>query len=309
VPQTFTNPPPHVDADLSLPAPSANLDAPAPLRLWRLAGLWHLTSLDAPTVAVVWCLAFAWAAGVHLPLWIPLLLALVAWAVYIADRLLDARSALRTANLTNLRDRHRFHHRHRRLMFPLAIAAALAAVWIVFTQMPIAARERNSALAAAALAYFTRVHSPGRLPSFALSGLLKKELLVGLLFTAACALPAISRLPVPGLLAALPLWADAAFFAQLAWLNCHAIDAWESSAIYPHTPQIQIQSSLLSLSGIALALLLGPAHPHTAALVLCGVASSLLLALLDHFRYRITPLALRAAADLVLLTPLALLLA
>lgn len=325
MPQTLPNPPAHVQADQPISAPTAIVDAPGALRfsrltsllhltsLWRLASLWHLTSLDAPTVAVVWSLAFAWAAGLRLPPWIPLLLALAAWAVYIADRLLDARSALRTANLTTLRERHRFHHRHRRVLFPLAVAAAIAAFWIVFTQMPIAARERNSALAVAALAYFTRVHSPFRLPSLGLARLLKKELLVGLLFTAACALPAISRVPNPGPLAAWPLYAAASFFALLAWLNCHAIEVWESpaweSAISPRTPKIQTQAGLLALSGIALAFLLGSAHPHPAALVLCGVASTFLLALLDRQRHRLTPLALRTAADLVLLTPLALLLA
>jgi len=55
--------------------------APVPLRLW------HLASLDAPTVAVVWTLGFAWAASVRLPPWIPVLLALATWAVYVADRL------------------------------------------------------------------------------------------------------------------------------------------------------------------------------------------------------------------------------
>jgi len=312
VPQTFPNPPAHVPADLSLTAPStasANLDAPAPLRLW------HLTSLDAPTVAVAWSLAFARAAQVRLPLWIPPLLALAAWAVYIGDRLLDARSALRTGNLTTLRDRHSFHHRHRRLLLPVAIAAALAAAFIVFTRMPIAARERNSALAVAALAYFTGVHSPDRLTSFSfsrlikLSRLLKKELLVGLLFTAACALPAISRMPMPGLLPAWPLYADAAFFALLAWLNCYAIDAWESAETSPIAPQIQVQAALLALCGLALAFLLSPEHPRSAALVTCAVASVIMTALLDRFRPRLTPLALRVAADLVLLTPLALLLA
>jgi hypothetical protein len=68
----------------------AQLDAPVLLRLW------HLMSLDAPTVAVIWSLSFAWAAGVHLPRWIPVLLALGTWAVYVGDRLLDTRSALRS---------------------------------------------------------------------------------------------------------------------------------------------------------------------------------------------------------------------
>jgi hypothetical protein len=48
------------------------------------------------------------------------------------------------------------------------------------------------------------------------------------------------------------------------------------------------------------------AHPRPAALLAAGGASALLLALLDRNRARFSALALRAAADLVLLTPLAL---
>jgi hypothetical protein len=269
---------------------------------------WHLTSLDAPTVAVVWSLAFAWAAHGVLPLWIPILLALAAWAVYVADRLLDARSAVRTTNYAGLRERHRFHHRHRRLLAPLAIAAAIAAACIVFTLMPAPARERNSVLAAAALAYFTRVHSAGRFPPRRRSGssrFLKKELLVGLLFTAACVLPALSRTAGAGA-RLVPLSAAAAFFAMLAWLNCHAIDRWENlepaqrSSIFP-------QACFLAMAGVVLAAILSSVQPRSAALLLAAAASSLLLGLLDRLRARLTPLALRAAADLALLTPLALL--
>jgi hypothetical protein len=50
------------------------------------------------------------------------------------------------------------------------------------------------------------------------------------------------------------------------------------------------------------------ARPRPAALTAAAAASALLLALLDRIRGRLTPLALRAAADLVLLTPLVLLL-
>lgn len=79
------------------------LDAPSPLRLW------HLSSLDAPTVAAVWSLGFAKTAGVRLPAWAPVLLVFVTWFVYVSDRLLDARSALRARDIHRLRQRHYFH--------------------------------------------------------------------------------------------------------------------------------------------------------------------------------------------------------
>jgi hypothetical protein len=303
VPQTLPNP--LVQVSVADRAGTANrtFDTPVLLRLW------HLTSLDAPTVAIVWSLAFASAAGVRLPVWIPILLALAAWAVYIVDRVLDARTALRTANLGSLRERHRFHHRHRRVLVPVAIAAACGAAWIVFALMPSAARERNAVLALAALAYFARVHSPRKLASgfTRLSRLLNKEMLVGLLFTAACVLPAIGRAANR---TSRPLWpmCDAAVvFALLAWLNCHAIDRWEACEQAPGKSRIMLPACLLAVTGLLLAAFLSSTQPRPAALIATGAVSALLLALLDCLRSRLTPLAVRASADLVLLAPMALL--
>ena len=56
-----------------------------------------------------------------------------------------------------------------------------------------------------------------------------------------------------------------------------------------------------------LACVLFQPQPRSAALVAAGAASALMLALLDLVRNRLTPLALRVSADLVLLTPLTLL--
>lgn len=281
-----------------------------------------MTSLDAPTVAVVWVLSFAWTAGVRLPLWVPALLALSTWAVYIADRLLDARAAHLTGQTGTLRQRHRFHWRHRKVLAPLAIAAACAAAVIVLTQMPLPARERNSVLAAAALVYFTRVHSRAlfshavcapapkysetphstlsafKFQAFA-STIPIKELLVGILFTAACVLPIWSRASS----GARALLAPALFFAALAWLNCHLIESWESGA----NPSRQIPA-LVALAGFLLAATRAPSQPRSAALLTTGAISACLLLLLDRLRPRIAPITLRSVADLVLLTPLALLL-
>jgi hypothetical protein len=300
VPQTLPNPLAQL-ASQAAAQPHGIMHAPVPLRIW------HLASLDAPTVAVVWALAFARAAGDRLPLWMPILLGLVAWAVYIADRLLDARSALRSGRLHQLADRHYFHHRHRRLLAPVAAAAAVAATAIVFILMPIAARERNSVLAVAALAYFTRVHSAPQAPRARLSAVFPgatKELLVGLLFTAACVLPALSRASGP---ARGPLLAAASAFVLLAWLNCHAIDRWEKPSILSRSTVV-LPAGALALCALAAGVALVSAAPRVAALLACAAVSALLLAGLHRLRQRLTPLALRAAADLVLLTPLVLLL-
>ncbi len=63
---------------------------------------------------------------------------------------------------------------------------------------------------------------------------------------------------------------------------------------------------LVAFAGMLLAAIAGAGHSHSAALLTAGAVSALLLALLDRMRTRMTPLALRAAADLVLLTPLVL---
>ncbi len=276
------------------------LDAPAPLRLW------HLASLDAPTVAVAWALAFAWVAGLRLPAWTPVLLALGTWVVYIGDRLLDARSGLRSGALHRLRERHFFHWRHRRALLPAATVAGVVAAAIIFILMPAGIRERNSVLGVAALAYFSGVHSRCRAPWWLLP-LLSKESLVGLLFTAGCALPTLTRMRLAdapnaamGLMLAL-----IAFFAALAWLNCHAIERWESAV---HATRISAAAGLLAFIGLVLACVIAPLQSRAAALFAAGAASALLLALLDRARHRVTPLALRAAADMVLLTPLVLVL-
>jgi hypothetical protein len=283
----------------------------------RALAFWHLASLDAPTVAVVWSLAFAWAGRVRLPLWVPLLLALATWAVYVGDRLLDALAGLREPAQQTLRERHQFHWRYRRVLLPMAIAAACAAAGIIFAFMPPIARARDSVLAAAALAYFSGVHSRRTLWQLPLRwprSFPGKEFLVGVLFTAGCVLPAWHRphaLAAPGS-AIWVFWIPALAFVALAWLNCSCIERWEGV----ERPATCDNRSTQSMRSIALALAIidlvlcvlaaASAHPRPAALLAAGGASALLLALLDRNRARFSALALRAAADLVLLTPLAL---
>lgn len=284
------------------PTIQAQIDAPAPLRMW------HLTSLDAPTVAVVWSLGFAWTARVALPLWLPAVLALAAWSFYIADRLLDARAGLGanpnsrfpSCSPSLLRPRHYFHWRHRRIFFPIAVVAAVAAAGLVLHSMPIAARARNSVLALAAMAYFASIHGPGRQGSWRIR--LPKELLVGVLFTLACTLPVWTRAAHRELLAAPIL-----VYAALAWLNCLAIETWESG----HRSRSFILPGTLTLAAVTFAVAAACVafhQPRPALLLGAATVSAALLALLDRHRNSFEPTALRAAADLVLLTPIALLL-
>lgn len=270
------------------------------VNLASLLRLWHLSSLDAPTVAVTWSLGFARAAKVSLPAWVPILLALGTWAVYVGDRLLDAGSALRSGNLSHLRERHYFHWTHRRTLAPLAVFATAVSAAIIFFLMPIGMQERNSVLAAASLAYFSGIHVPPRLQA-RLPSLFSKELFVGVLFTAGCAFPTLSRLPVATSVPRAPLLATLAFFALLAWLNCYVIDRWEGAA----PAAVTTNALVLGMLGLILAFRLSLATAQNASgLLLLGSISALVLALLGMFRSRVSPIALRAAADLALLTPL-----
>ncbi len=262
----------------------------------RALHLWHLASLDAPTVSVVWALAFAWAAGVHLDLWVPLLLACGTWTVYVGDRLLDAHRAIRSGNLGALRDRHYFHWRHRHLLVPIACASAAIATDLVAHRMPVAVRSHDSVLAAAALVYFSGVHISTKLPEW-LPKFASKEFLVGLLFTAGCAAPTLSHLHS----AQWPFFACLEFFVALAWVNCAAIESWESSS---SQTAILLSTFVLGAASLAASLAFAFTDARASALACSVAASALLLSLLDRTRTRISPLTLRTLADLVLLAPL-----
>ena len=276
-------------------------DAPAALRLW------HVASLDAPTVALAWSCAFAWVGGVRLPEWAPAVLALIAWALYIGDRLLDARAGMRSPPLHLLRERHLFHWRHRWIMATAGLAAALAAAGLVFTRLPAGARAPDTALAAATLAYFSGLHSRGkmwRLVERRLGPFLSRPFVIGVLFTAGCLLPTASQLTPDASASLAPLLGvPALFFAALAWLNCYAIEQWESPSWRSGKTRVVRMGALFTGGGALLALVLVSHAPRSAFLVAAGAASALLFVVLNWIQPRLTPVALRAAADLVLLTP------
>jgi hypothetical protein len=261
----------------------------------RVLHLWHLASLDAPTVAVVWTMGFADVAGVQLKLWVLLLIACGTWTVYVGDRLLDARRAISSGKLGTLRERHFFHWRHRRLLIPGACVTATIAAALIVSRMPSAARHRDSVLAAAALMYFSGVHSATSVPHW-IRKRVSKEFMVGVLFTAGCAAPTLSRIHS----LCEPLIACLTMFAVLAWFNCSAIEKWESSA--PPTA-MPLRTIALGTACLAAAGILSVLDVHASVLAAAAGVSALLLALLDRTRGRLSPLTLRTLADMVLLTP------
>lgn len=261
---------------------------------------WHLLSLDAPTLAVLWAWALARTAALHVTASTLAVLGLGAWLIYIADRLLDGRPGSRHLHL---RDRHFFHARHRRALLAAGAFASIPLLWLIAV-MPSAARRDDALVFAVAMLYFAIVHlrAPGTRRGY------PRELTVSLVFAAATAVPAWSRsaAPVPAL-----AW-PVLVFAALCCVNCIAIEHWErpaprKSASHSRLSPISLMAGLAALAFIAL--LLASAIPVPYAAV--ALASALLLLFLDQLRLRArrppSQLAMRIAADAALLTPLLLL--
>jgi hypothetical protein len=264
--------------------------------------LWHLCSLDAPTVAALWTWFIARASHVRLPPSAPIAMALAVWILYAADRLLDARHL--NDPHSELEARHFFHHRHRPA-FLVGITLAALALAALLPSLP--ARSIHLYLVEGALltGWFLVLHATP------VSHRLPKEIAVGLFFAAAVFIPTVARQPAlrPSLLPA------AALFAALCGLNCLFIYAWEHETpgtierpAHPttllalaHLPSLTI---LTTTAAAALALL----HVSSSRLIpaACGLAALLLL-LLDRNRDKLSRTNLRAAADLALLTPILLL--
>ncbi|MGC1784400.1 MAG: hypothetical protein WA708_17890 [Acidobacteriaceae bacterium] len=282
---------------------------------------WHLLSLDAPTVAVVWCWFFAAVFGVSLP-WVALpTLALGTWCVYVADRLLDG---WRSADTIALRDRHWFYLRHRKLFVIAWTIAAVPLAWLIFFRVSQAIRVDDVVLCLIGVAYFLLIHGQPSTSGWvsSVSKWLTKELAVGFLFPIATAIPTWTRLT------ARHDWLAAAVvtFGAVCWLNCVAIQTWEdedASQEVIHTilsggprcrtapafgmteflgRHLSAFAAIVAALGVALAF--ATAHDRLWPLFASVALSGVLFLLLIRNRQRFSTLVMRIAADAALLTPL-----
>jgi hypothetical protein len=267
-------------------------------RLYNLAESWHLLSLDAPTVAALWSWFFVRAMHLRLSLIQALLLPLGTWLLYVADRILDG---LRHPHGDLLRERHHFHARHRTAFLGAASFLAVLWIWFILTRMRPEAFRADSWIGLFALLYLLAVHcrTPG----------LPKELAVGILFAAATAVPAWSRLSGGSSVGKEQLAPAILFFALLCWINCVAIDKWEGGN-RPHAMtrwaglHLRLIVTMIAFFSLAAALL-APSR-GLMAVYLAALLSSGLLFALDVRSSHLSPMHLRIAADAALLTPLAL---
>ncbi len=271
-----------------------NLDASkceehsAPFWLWP-----NLLSLDAPLVAVLWQSFLAYRFSIPLPPAAPLVLGLTVWAVYLLDRLLDAR---RPASVDEPA-RHRFYRRHSRLMLALLVLVAAAdAAFAVSRLRPVILLDGLIPLAGV-LVYLAVFHiwNP--------SSKIPKEVAAAILFTAGTFLTAWTT-PRRGTLA----WAAVAFFL-LCLANMVAIEAWEwrenSAQIRLHPITHWLARTYLCWVTLAVitcvleAAITGHSEWYTSIAVSAGACG-----LLFWFGRRVPLEARRALVDGVLLSPL-----
>ncbi len=256
--------------------------------------LWHLLSLDAPTVAALWTWFIARSAGIALPFAAPAAMFVAVWILYAADRLLDAHNA----DPATLEDRHHFHHRHRTFFVLMIAAAAITLTALAPALLPSAVRL-YALLGALLAGWFLLIHV-----RLAHERRLPKELAVGLFFAAAIFIPTVARRPD----LRLHLLAPAILFGAACALNCIFLYAWEHPHLRPNanwTTRIALQHlTAIAIATLTASLLCAALLLSLAAIPAATALSILLLLTLHRLRTRIPPLPLRAAADLALLTPL-----
>lgn len=263
-------------------------------------------SLDAPLVAVTWLWLVDRSYAIDLNWFHYVMLANSVWLVYAGDRVLDA---IRLGPAGTVSPRRRFAWRHRpELLAFLTISVLLNTCLTLLFLSP---REIafGAGLLALVLAYLLLAQLPERFGDL----LPLKEILVALLFTAGTLLfPGVAM----GSINILALPAAAMFLLFLG--NCVLISYWEidrdrsedqsSLALkFPGLePFIWLFLSVLT-AGLTLTVL-QPMASQTRPVLLACLLGSFALLCLHLVRDRIYLDARRTLADLVLLTPLVLIL-
>ncbi len=245
-------------------------------RLW----LWpNLLSLDAPIVALLWQILFARCFHARLDPLPSVLLVLAVWLIYAADRTIDAWTG------AGARPRHEFYRRHWKALLPLWILGLCAGFALAWTQLTRELFLSGFALGCAVLLYFGLLH----LGVFQKT----KEAAVALLFALGATLSAWSNVRTAADIEAIFL------FSCLCWINCVAIEHWESKDNTGWS--IAIAAGFVALAAASLLFVNRP------VLGSALTVSALCFVMLDCARRRFSDDALRVLADVALLSPLLLL--
>ncbi|HXM32068.1 MAG TPA: hypothetical protein VN921_00325 [Chthoniobacterales bacterium] len=261
----------------------------------------NLVCLDAPLVALAWLWLFARTFHVALDLGNCAILFLTAWLIYLADRLADA---LALPGQIPLSRRGEFCLKHRRPWSWTLAAIAIVDAGLIWRTTDSKTFFIGVLVGMAALIYLILNYSLGRIWSF----IPVKEAAIGFLFAAGTLVGLLPDFP-----AVSPTFVLSALaFGFLCTLNCVSIAVWEREldvgqgkiSIATRHPSVQRHLGKLALA-LALASFFGVMFYPGAALIFgCAGASALLLALLDFIGGAIDQDQRTALADLVLLTPL-----
>ena len=223
------------------------------------------------------------------------------WLAYAADRWLEGwRLDWRFVRT----QRHHFYQRHRAVVAAAWLCVLGADVALAVTRMTTREIGRGLLLVAPVLAYLLShqfLHRTRRWRA-------PKELVVAMLLTAGVAVFLTPTASVDA-----RAW-GLGVFAIVSFVNCALISSWEREVDQAHG---QTSLALVSLraarlirwlpwlaagAGTVLILIAGPASTGSIA---CGIASAILLGVLDRAEHRIGWAAARVLADVALLTPLA----
>ena len=253
---------------------------------------------------------------------------LAVWMIYAADRLLDARLLEANHLQSDLEPRHRFHHHHRATFVTFLVLGSVVLAALLHRLDP-RSLHLYVLLATLLAAWMFLIHLRPERNGVTLR--LPKELAVGIFFPAAVFIPTLARTsPTPGAIHFLgsaanwirpSLLPSAILFAAVCTLNCLCLYAWEHptprAQDFPSpddTPRQQAhwttRWATAHLTAIALVILAAStiasvSHDVPIALpaLACSLSTAALFAL-NLYRRSLSPIHLRAVADLVLLTPI-----
>lgn len=275
----------------------------SPIDISRRPLVWlNIVCLDAPLVAISWQWIFARSFHIDLGPSARGALFLTAWLIYLIDRLADSHS-LRASSEKSVRQN--FCLRHTRVWIGLIPLVAVLDAAIIFTQFDRHLIFWGAFLSGAALIYLGLNYVLNRLWEL----IPVKEMIIGLLFALGTLL-----VFVPGFSSATSTLVLAAFlFAALCALNCMSIAAWERDldrnqgkhSIATRWPSVGVCVRGFCILLAAGSLVLGAADHDLFPLAMCLATSGLFLALLHSMSIQRDERT--ALADLVLLTPVALL--
>ena len=227
---------------------------------------------------MLWQILFARCFHARVGMLPSILLVLAVWLIYAADRTLDAWTG------SCDRPRHEFYRRHWKTLLPLWILA-LAAGAALASRLTTGLLLSGVALGAGVALYFALL----QLGIFQRT----KEAAVAVLFALGATLSAW-----PNIRSAVDI-AAVILFSCLCWVNCVAIENWES----PGESRWPIGAAA-GFVAVAAAALLFSSRPVLGGAV---AASAICFVLLDRVRRHLSSDALRVLADVALLSPLFLL--